>query len=431
MSSKISLTLLIVAAIPGCRTEEAFLTVGWPEVGRESIERLELRVYEGGAACALLQDRLQAGCESGCTRPMTFEADQLQGGLVTTTQALREPSGTFLVPEIEIPDGRSSILVIGHTEREGWSAMLFGCEDLTPGGQTQVNLGYDYCDHPDCAAEYHPLCTLDDNCDRIAKTFRREPRQRPDIGAAQCETVSQFVGNQLFRNEEGELCEGDAVIRPLPDNDCSFALLDCRPPELRNQVPGGDLQLATCPSVPFPHCLDFDPRRDADPNNDQLDLDCDGLADPVCGCDPGADEGQPCRLGGGCAGTTQCMVQDDGTVVTQCMADPVGDGTIELCDGRDNDCNGLIDDGPTPDRECAMRPTADRCGRSQCVCGASPECDGDRQCCAESCVNLTTDASHCGMCGRSCSPAEVCAAGTCIAAAGQPINADRSKVVMP
>jgi len=71
---------------------------------------------------------------------------------------------------------------------------------------------------------------------------------------------------------------------------------------------------------------------------DNKDNNCNGLIDE------GFNVGQSCSVGvGECARTGQYVCKADGTG-TECNATP-GTPTPEVCDGLDNNCNGIIDDG--------------------------------------------------------------------------------------
>lgn len=82
-------------------------------------------------------------------------------------------------------------------------------------------------------------------------------------------------------------------------------------------------------------------------------------------------------------------------------ADPtIFAGSTELCDGKDNDCNGIIDDGAT----C---PGLAVCQGGQCVCPLPNRCGSD-------CVDKSQDRSHCGECNNACPAGVSCVDGRCL-----------------
>lgn len=99
-------------------------------------------------------------------------------------------------------------------------------------------------------------------------------------------------------------------------------------------------------------------------------------------------------------------------------ADPLrAPGLAEACDQRDNDCNGVLDDGVS----CACTP-----GTSPTPCGAGGACEqsclpgGVLGAClppGATTVELTGDPSNCGECGKRCAlPAHAaarCGGGAC------------------
>ncbi len=124
---------------------------------------------------------------------------------------------------------------------------------------------------------------------------------------------------------------------------------------------------ARCQAGAFAACTgvaDYGPDYEAvETRCDTLDNDCDGVADRDCPCDPGAarvcgrDEGE-CR-----PGEQQCVDGQWGPCVGETTPG------AEVCNGKDNDCDGLADedlDGERPD-----------CPLTQGVCvGARAKCRG-------------------------------------------------------
>lgn len=108
------------------------------------------------------------------------------------------------------------------------------------------------------------------------------------------------------------------------------------------------------------------------------------------------------------------------------------------CNPGFGDCNGNTADGceanVTTDVNncgaCGLRCRAGQsCDMGRCVdrppgCGGGPPCTGGLVCCADTCVNVTSDVNHCGGCGRGCGmlpgTTVTCAVGVCTAGACLP-----------
>ena len=127
--------------------------------------------------------------------------------------------------------------------------------------------------------------------------------------------------------------------------------------------------------------------------------------------------GNPCDTGGvgACGiGITQCV-----GAAEICM--PIGTSSAERCDGVDNDCNGMVDDG-------TLCSAPDICVMGSCVppcfeggCGAGESCDSSGICVETACVDVMCPAGQrcrggtcIGACdGIACPHGQQCIAGRC------------------
>ncbi|MCB9642477.1 MAG: VWA domain-containing protein [Myxococcales bacterium] len=154
-----------------------------------------------------------------------------------------------------------------------------------------------------------------------------------------------------------------------------------------------------------------------------LDDDCDGEIDNMPGT-KGMPLQEACLLGG-CGGTRFCQAARWSACV------PTVAPSQEICDGKDNDCNGLIDDAPdTQKAQSLQQPCKGACGDGMATCTAGrwqgctadpkPEtCDGQDNDCdgkideqltrnCEPCGTQTCQAGAWGACTPRTPTAEVC-----------------------
>jgi len=160
---------------------------------------------------------------------------------------------------------------------------------------------------------------------------------------------------------------------------------------------------------------------------DRMDQDCNGR-DTSCG-DSDVDGVEACRAGDD---LTRCDCDDSRMDVRP----PVGSlaGAPEMCDMRDNDCNGRVDEASACCAGCeslgADRDRADICNEAgTCVCstegdGSAP-CPEGQTCCGGGCTDTNTDIMNCGFCNSACTnQADNCSAGECRCGSGPPCDLD-------
>jgi hypothetical protein len=157
-----------------------------------------------------------------------------------------------------------------------------------------------------------------------------------------------------------------------------------------------------------------------------MDNDCNGMVDEGDLCPPEGNARRACR-GGRCvlemcnAGFRTCnaaCISDDTPCGTDCPGGRANCGgrcvpqsqlPPETCNGKDDDCNGSIDDKVS----CPNPPNGRGVCNGNSGCGVT--CDGGFNLCGAACIS-SNDLNNCGRCGNRCMPnggTAICANGSC------------------
>jgi hypothetical protein len=248
--------------------------------------------------------------------------------------------------------------------------------------------------------------------------------------------------------------------------------------------PGDPCDCNDCDAAIYPGARELCyPRVDGAMGN-SIDEDCDGTPDNGCPANDNDGDGygpndcrdddrfafphqnnevQVDRCGDGQASTcipgdpdTSCADDADGdgfTEPSECENNPaIRPDADEVCNGIDDDCDGVTDEvldvtnlsgcglGSPIDfvtsftdcgscRSVCSDARANACEGGTCVCTNDPartECAAGTNCCSVGCVDLQTDATHCGLCERRCGLNEVCTTGECRCGTGPACGADET-----
>lgn len=190
-------------------------------------------------------------------------------------------------------------------------------------------------------------------------------------GTSSCSSNTLICIENVLIGTQIEICDG-------LDNDCDGAV-DNKSPSLSCGVGACRNTAPACAGGEDNTCQPFEPEDEA---CDNVDNDCDGAIDEGCDddqdgyCDASMDfsgASDACEHGGG-----DC---DDSFAMTHPMA-------AERCDGRDNDCNGDADDNVTIFScgvgQCSGEGTG-------CIEGRATNCEGETEPGPEVCDGLDND----------------------------------------
>lgn len=184
----------------------------------------------------------------------------------------------------------------------------------------------------------------------------------------------------------------------------------CYPREMRSSLRGGAALLLLLP-VTIAACSSDEP-DDGSPNGTPVtdvgkactsSAECQsGNCVPLSGAPIGASVRGVCSRT--CAGDADCVA---GWACTPTAGGPslcACAQSAEVCDGKDNDCNAVVDDEPATSATCGANAA---CQSGTCNCtGGAARCDSV-------CVDTQIDPNNCGGCGVVCGDGRSCVGGAC------------------
>jgi hypothetical protein len=229
------------------------------------------------------------------------------------------------------------------------------------------------------------------------------------------------------------------------------------PTDVPDDTEGPDAADADAPGAADLDAADSDRPDGADDDVADSDVDAadtdvaDTDAPDAADTDAGEADGGPCDVPDalGICGAGTWQPGEDGPV---CIGIDEPSGADTMCNGEDDDCDGIVDD----EVDFRLAPNCGECGENcdiqdgaccplevgsqvgGCVvilnnpehcggCGTVSDanrCDPDNNeaCCGLACADTMTDNDHCGGCGRQCGEGTSCCDGDCVDLSVSPLH---------
>ncbi|MBN2367528.1 thrombospondin type 3 repeat-containing protein [Candidatus Woesearchaeota archaeon] len=259
---------------------------------------------------------------------------------------------------------------------------ICGSEKICKPDQCQANYPYHFIDYPESG---HDFCSegkcLEYTCNPISSSYSQKCNPDEDGDGDLDVTDCDDANPEIYTGAE-EICDG-------LDNDCDGSA------DEDLTAPACSLQLGACAGSKkicsgyegWLECASSNYGtnyviNEISPNHcDGLDNDCDGMIDEGCECTSGKDKKCGIDTGECVQGTQTCNKGQWGN-----CRNSIGP-SYEICDGLDNDCDGLIDEDEfnrgdyTLNEECNIHscPGIKICrvdGYSECMLENNPDEDG-------------------------------------------------------
>ncbi len=283
-----------------------------------------------------------------------------------------------------------------------------------------------------CCNVFGTARTCGADCDDADPTAHPTEAESCDGVDNDCDGRVDESGGRTFHRD----ADGDGFGDPAGEVRMACAL---PPGFVENATDCDDAQAGRNPGLA--EICDAIPDNDCNDATHPFDSDGDGYDRPSCGgndCDdvrpdvhPGRVEicdglDNDCSTGGGRASGEDADGDGHAPLAALCEGGPLPrddcndlaasahPGATEVCDGIDDDCDGMTDEAPAASL-CSGPGTIGRCGSGACVIdsciGTFRDCNGRTLDGCESDVMI--DPVHCGECGFPCAEGGECAGGSC------------------